>query len=151
MKIEIFKGEIEELAPVIESWTKNCDNRFGFDIDTKIFERDLISMLDSDHGDILVLRSNAGRVLGFMGLLSLACSLENTYSAVEHYWYVMPEHRGPGSIKMLGAAQAWAKEKGCKRLMVNASRLAGREHDKVCHLYERMGFVHFETTFIKEL
>lgn len=150
MKVEIFQGEVEELRPVIESWEKTCDNKFGFDLDTNKFEEDIVSMIGSDHADVLVLRSKGDRLLGLMGLLSISCSLEDSYSATEHYWYILPEHRGQG-IKMIGAAQAWAKEKGCKRLMMNASRLAGRDHDKVCRLYERLGFDHFETTYIKEL
>ena len=150
MKVEIFQGDVEELRPIIESWRTTCDNRFGFDLDVEGFENDLILMMESDHADLLVLKSKGDRLLGFMGLLSIKCSLEDSFSATEHYWYILPEHRGQG-IKMIGAAQAWARDKGCKRLMMNASRLAGRGHDKVCRLYERLGFDHFETVYIKEL
>jgi GNAT superfamily N-acetyltransferase len=66
--------------------------------------------------------------------------------AKETVWFVTPEARGRGAIKMLDAYEAWAKSLGC--LSVGMASLATNDVSK---LYERRGYAAVETHFLKPL
>ncbi len=66
--------------------------------------------------------------------------------AKETVWFVSPEARGRGSIRMLDAYEAWARSVGC--VSVGMASLATND---VSSLYERRGYSAVETHFLKPL
>ncbi|SOC38970.1 acetyltransferase (GNAT) family protein [Rhizobium subbaraonis] len=64
--------------------------------------------------------------------------------AKETVWFVAEAHRGRGSMRMLDAYEAWAKEQGC--VVIGMASLASND---VSALYERRGFASAETHFLK--
>lgn len=66
--------------------------------------------------------------------------------AKETVWYVTPEARGRGAIKMLDAYEAQARSVGC----VSAG-MASLVTNDVSSLYQRRGYSAVETHFMKPL
>ena len=64
----------------------------------------------------------------------------------ESLWYILPEARGRGGIRMLDAYEAWARSLGCV-----AAGLASLTSNDVSRLYERRGYSAVETHFMKPL
>ena len=147
--IEIFTRRAEELRHVAEFWQKESVKDFGMEIDIEEHLDDLQNMIDSDTADLLVLGDPP---VGYMGLTTFKNPLGTELFANEHYWYIIPEkRRGMGTIRLMRAAQEWVISKGCTHILMTASKLASDLHDNVCKLYEKTGFEHFETTYIKRI
>lgn len=147
-----FTGNAAELLKDIAlSWQKECNTQvFGIKEDMDEFFQDLQNLTGRNDSDLLVL-AEGERIIGLIGLVIFKSPLSKQRMANEHYWYVLPEHRGISSLRLLKAAEKWAKDKGCSHLLMNASCLASDLHDSVCKLYERYGMKKFETVFIKRL
>ncbi len=105
----------------------------------QLFQRHLAS----DKACVLVAGNPAQGVL-------MACAFEHPFGAgriaKETVWYVTPEARGRGAIKMLDAYEAWARSVGC----VSAG-MASLATNDVSSLYERRGYSAVETHFMKPL
>lgn len=150
MRIEIFKGSVETLRPIAESWKcTSLGNKFGIEIDVNSHLADLQKMVDGEDADLLVLCDDVP--VGYMGMTVFRSPLGNQRIANEHYYYVLPDRRGIGSLRLIMAAKRWAKDKGCTHIILTASTLASDLHDRVCSLYERFGMQKFETGYISSL
>lgn len=66
--------------------------------------------------------------------------------ASETCWYIRPDARGRGALRMLNAYEAWARECGC--VAVGMASLADND---VGALYRRRGFESVEMHFVKGL
>lgn len=70
--------------------------------------------------------------------------------ATEMFWYVKPEYRkGIAPLKLLQYYEAWAIEKGAKRIMMVCLTLL--QNNRLTKLYDRYGYKKIETHFIKEV
>jgi GNAT superfamily N-acetyltransferase len=80
----------------------------------------------------------------------MACAFDHPFGAgriaKETVWFVSPEARGRGAIRMLDAYEAWARSVGC--VSVGMAALASND---VSSLYERRGYSAVETHFMKSL
>lgn len=153
LKIEVWPKwqSIESLRHITEAWVFDTkDNEFGISINANTHLLDLLKLVLSDTADLIVLYENEIPV-GYLGIVIMQSPLGNQLIANEHYWYVMPEHRGRGSIQLIKAANEWAKQRDCSHIILNASCLASNMHDKICGFYEKMGLKKFETSYIKEI
>ena len=151
MKVKRITGSVEILIPLIESWQKEYAlNDFGIVFDLATALGDLQNLVEGGQSALLVLMDR-GDIVGFMGLQSFDSPLGNQEIGEEHYWYVRPENRGIGSMRLFHAAKEWATERGCSHLIMNASMMAGPLHDKVCEFYEKTGMKKFETSYICEV
>ncbi len=152
MDVKLFTGDIETLRPVVEAWQDIViDNEFGIianDVDK--FLIGLGELASNSDSDLLVL-CDGGDPIGYIGLNYFMSPLGDQRMANEHFFFVIPEKRGLGSMRLLKAAKALAKEKGCTHFIMNASNLASDLHDKVCDFYERLGMEKFETSYISEV
>ncbi len=83
------------------------------------------------------------------GLL-MAAAYEHPFGAgriaKETVWFVSPEARGRGSIRMLDAYENWARSVGCVSV-----GMASLSRNDVSSLYERRGYNAVETHFMKSL
>lgn len=151
MNIEIYKGDVERLRPMCESRMAEMQiDKFGLVLDKDKYKAELQNFIDNPNTDLLVLFDDETPV-GYMGLEYFVSPLGNQKMANEQNWYVMPEHRGIGGMRLFAAATAVAKVRNCSHLIMNASMMASSLHDKLCKLYEKLGMKQFETSFIKDL
>jgi GNAT superfamily N-acetyltransferase len=151
MKAIIYNGDIEDLRPIVQSWYEiTRDNPFGIEVSIDNHLADLRVLVESDNTDLLVLLEQ-GRPVGYLGTQIFDSPLGRQVIANEHYWYVLPDKRGIGSLRLLKLATQWADQKGCSHIIMSASNLASDMHDKVGQLYKRIGMKKFETSFIMEV
>lgn len=66
--------------------------------------------------------------------------------ANETVWFIAENARGRGSLKMLDAYEAWAKEQGCAVIC-----MASLAINDVSQIYTRRGYAPVETHFMKAL
>jgi len=150
MEVIIYKDNVEKLRPVMTLWRQEARiEQFGISFDWETYIKDLQHLANDENSDLLVLMDN--EPIGYMGIQCFNSPLGEQKIANEHYWYVCPEKRGMGSMRLFRAAKNWATQKGCTHLVMNASMMASSLHDKVCMLYERVGMRKFETSYIAEV
>jgi len=154
--MKIVKGTLADLDAVrmiALQWKATCNNKtMGMDIVDDTYMADVANLVKGVDRDLLLLtKEDDGEIVGYMGIVMFNSPLGSNKVASEHFWYVSEEHRGKGSMRLIQAAREWAKEKGCSHLMMTASTLASDLHDRVCMLYERIGFKKFETVYVQEI
>ena len=104
------------------------------------------NLINMDIGLILGLKLSE-EIVGGIGLI-FAPALDGGASAcTEAFWYVDEKNRG-GGIKLLKKAEAYAKARGCARMMM--IHLKHSMPEKLKSLYERMGYSEVETNYMKE-
>lgn len=151
MNVKLFTGDIEELRPIAKVWQESiATNDFNIEIVVNVHLIDLHFLAEDRNSDLFVLYDDDGPV-GYLGLRYFKSPLSEQIMAEEHYYFVVPDKRGPSSIRLIKDAMNLARLKGCSHIIFNASNLAGEVHDKVCGLYEKMEMKKFETSYIKEL
>jgi GNAT superfamily N-acetyltransferase len=150
MLCEEFTGDIEQLRPLAEMWTKEANGtEFGLEIDVDAHLLDLKNLIEGLDSVLLVVK-NATEICGYIGVIRFVSPLSKQFIGNEHYWFVHPEFRQGGlpAIMLVHAAKQWARERKCSHLIMNASNLASNMHDKLCDLYERLKMKKFETSYI---
>jgi len=149
------KSDVNALTTIVLIWREETNlDVFGMEFRLNEALNDLRQLVLNDKSELLLLideRMETKKVVGFMGITIFKSPVGEQEIANEHYWYVMPEHRGIGSIKLLKKAREWAIKKGCSHFMINASNMASDYHNKMCGLYEKLGMMKFETTYIENL
>ncbi len=106
------------------------------------------TLLNSGQGVIFLLMDGE-KAVGAAG--AMAC--QETYCdylvAQEFFWWVQPENRGLGGVRLYHHLEDWAREKGCKHLRM--VYLVNSMPEKVGNFYERVGLKPMEVTYTKEL
>ncbi len=149
MNVIIYKDEIEKLRPIAKSWEDIANkNDLGVEIDVNNHLLDLWKIITNVNADLLVLFDEKTPV-GYLGLTYFNSPVGKQLMANEHYWYVVPESRGVGSMRLIKTAIEVAKLRGCTHIVMNASNLASDLHDKVCDFYEKMNMKLFESSYIR--
>jgi GNAT superfamily N-acetyltransferase len=154
MKVLICKNNHTELLrPLAEKWLAESNaSSFGLKADVEQHLKDMLNnMVYQDGNDLLILQNDKDEVVGYMGLSTFKSPISDQLIANEHNYYVRPESRGAGGLRLLIEARKWAKGQGCSHLIMNASNLASDLHDKVCTLYQKMNMKHFESSYISEV
>jgi GNAT superfamily N-acetyltransferase len=100
-------------------------------------------LIEAEHGLVLV-DEQAGEVVGMIGVIATHHPHSGDPVMSELFWYVLPRARG-GGVKLLLAAEAWARENGIRKSLVVSP------NDTVAALYERLGYEPLERQFIKTL
>jgi GNAT superfamily N-acetyltransferase len=147
--IEITNAAV--LWPLVLRWANEADGTpFGLQTEPQSVYQDLCAAVSGPNTSVLGLVKD-DLVVGFMGLGIFRSPTGPQMVANEHYWYVAPEYRGIASARLLNSAKKWAQDRGCSHLLMSASHMASKLHDKVCALYEKMGAKPFETTYVCQL
>jgi len=152
MEVISYTGEVEFMRPLVEAWAGEAKlAEFGMKVDIDMFLHTLLEMAQGPQSALMLLSSDQGLLLGFMGCVLFDSPLDGSLSASERYWYITPRHRkGRGFIMLRNKGKEWAKDAGAVRWLMTASKLASDKHDKLCRVL-RKKMKHFETTFIEEL
>ena len=152
MEVKPFKDDVERLSPLIKTWRAESNaGDFGMEIDSDRLLGHAEFLRDCPDAELLVMESKEGRVLGVMGLVVVPNIIERGQIVNEHIWYVLPEHRSKASLVLIKKAESWGRDKECSHFIINASKLISDLHDRMCLLYNRLGFRLFETTYIRKL
>lgn len=152
MIIKPFKDDVERLSPLIETWRKESNaSGFGMEIDSDRLLGHAEFLRDCPDTELLIMESKEGRVLGVMGLVVVPNIIESGQILNEHIWYVLPQHRSKASLGFIKDAESWGKDNDCGHFMITASKMISDLHDRMCLLYNRLGFKLFETIYIRKL
>jgi GNAT superfamily N-acetyltransferase len=102
-------------------------------------------MLASPDGVILVAEIE-GVVMGMIGMVAYEHPYSGDRTAQEMFWWVDPSTRGSSiGIKLLRAAEVWAKERGAKAMQMVAPNAS------VASLYSRLGYRRLETAYQRSI
>ena len=142
--------DITRLFPVIESWLGECRvNEFEIETEMTEYLNEAYKLIHTEDCDILVMEFK-DTVIGLMGIAASKSPIGRQKIANALYWYTLPEHRGKGISFML-EARRWALARGCTHIIFNASNMGSQLHDRVCQIYEKIGMMKFETSYIQKL
>ena len=87
-----------------------------------------------------------GVCFGGLGCIKAPDLHEGTLTAIETFWFVLPEHRGKG-ILLFNAFEKWADKQGCKnKAMIH---MADSFPETLSKFYKRKGYELAEYHFIK--
>ena len=125
-----------------------AEGRLPGRFEPKVFQATWEKMLSTGAGVIFTL-AVAGRTVGFIGGVAYRDANDGDLVASEFFWFVTKEHRGLGGVRLLDAFESWAKESGCRR--VNMVHLQNLNPDGLRAFYERRGFRHVESHYLKEI
>jgi len=143
--------DIEALKLLAFEWMDEWNGKaFGIDLRLETHLQDLTRLIENEDSELFLL-IKMDRVIGYMGCTCFDSPLGNQKICQEHYWFVSGKNRGRGALLLLRAVKKWAKDKNCSHLIMNCSNLASDLHDRLCRFYEKIGYMKFETSYIKEL
>lgn len=117
-----------------------------FDADT--FVSFWSSTIASGRG-ALIMGDQDEEPVGTLGCLLFQDPCCGDLVAQELFWWVNEEARGNGSIMLLHAFEAWAKEQGAARVILSA--ICGLRDEALGRVYERRGYRELETNYVKEV
>ena len=106
--------------------------------------RETAGWLLSSPDRVILVSERGGALVGMIGLACYPHPFSGERIAGELFWWVEPEHRG-GGVRLLKAAEVWAKAAGARRLQMVAPSPA------VADMYRRLGFAEVEQNFDREL
>jgi len=151
MIVKEYKEDTKLLSEIVNSWAAECNaEKFGLNKNFDSFYEELDALQNDETATLLVLYKD-DKPVGLMGVVIFVSPIGTNRIANEHFWYVLPNHRGVKSIRLIEEAILWAKDNGCSHVMMNASCLASDLHDKVCDIYEMMGMKKYETVYLMEV
>lgn len=106
----------------------------------------LKTCIENELTTILVMEFEGEVVGGIVGVVQ-PLFMSNTVVASELAWFVDPNHRGKGAIKLVKAFEGWAKEKGAEYVtMADIRGIAD-----LSKLYERLGYELTEAAYSKKV
>jgi len=147
---EFRRGNAAVLRPLVERWRKEANTDMGLHLMVDFVLAELQAMIDAPDSDVLLLILD-DVIGGFMGIQTIRSSTGPELLAAEHFWYVAPEKRGRGALRMIDAAKQWAKDRNLGHMLFNASFLASDKADDVARLFERKGMTKFEVSYLAEI
>ena len=102
-------------------------------------------------GGVILVAENGASLCGMIAMVAFPHYFNASVKAAqEFFWWVDPESRGNGvAIRLLGAAEDWAREQGCATVHMLA--LDALNGDEVSALYARRGYSPLERTFVRSL
>lgn len=99
-------------------------------------------LMDGEDGTVFVAEHDH-RVSGMIALIMMRQPMSDELLAVELVWWV--ETHGRDGLQLLAEAEHWGRSKGATRLQMIAPS------ERVCQLYERLGFRKVEVAYIRAL
>ena len=137
--------EIERLYPIADSFFKASE--FSSDFNPEHFKARWTAFISNGYGVIFVIEKNE-EVVGCLGALKYSDPNNGKIMATEMFWFVLPEHRGKGTL-LLDAFEIWAHREGCQSLIM--VYLTDSMPEKVKNIYENRGFRPMEVHYVKEV
>lgn len=114
-------------------------------VDPKYTTESYQRMIALGEGVIFVLEED-GIIVGGIGGAKIPDLHWPRVIAIETFWFILPEHRGPG-IKLKDRFEKWALDEGCSG--VDMVHLVDSHPDILEKLYERDGYSLVEKHYLK--
>jgi GNAT superfamily N-acetyltransferase len=145
-----FTGDIREFDDIWDVLQEEVNLPDGVEFDPEHVRERGQWLIDGEESDILVVYKYE-EIIGFMGIVAYSNPFSGEQWAMEHMFYILPEHRGFPAIALVSEAKRWAKEHGCTNLVLSANTFISKGHELVCSLYEKLGMQKFETSYIERI
>jgi len=142
------KDDLAQCIPMISDfYTKTFkDMNMSWDDSTAGIIADMI--IDKH---LFLVADNDGEVIGGIAGFIQPCMMDTKdlqFSEVS--WFVKPEHRSVSvSMRLMKEVETYCKDNGIKYMMMG--NLGNHRDEGLKAFYERKGYVHFETTYIKRI
>jgi GNAT superfamily N-acetyltransferase len=145
--VDLRLGTINDIDDV-ETLTRAFISEYQIPVtfDREVLERNFRASQGSSDTVVILLRKEE-KAVGFIVGFANSPLFSGDKIATEAAWYVQPEHRGRGSLKLLQAYEYWAKNVA-KVKLIQMLHLGDERLDK---LYERKGYRKSEVCYIKEV
>ncbi len=140
-----------ELSELFDDWlSEQSVEDYGIRTDKEIGMRNFQLFCDNDNTDVLVSR-NGRDITGMLVMVCAPSVIGPDIMGSEQFFYVRPKWRGLAGIRLIKAGEQWARDRECTHLIMSSSKPAGELFGKVCMLYEKLGMIHIEAGYIKQL
>lgn len=106
----------------------------------------LATMLITDANGLLLVADGGGALVGMIGLLVFSHHLSGERIAGEVFWWVEPQQRGTVGIRLLRAAEQWAKDQ-----RVVTVQMVGPTTGRAGLIYERLGYAPIEVAYQRRI
>lgn len=139
MKITPIEGsDLEDFLKAADMFA--TESKVGVPINPDTLIEQIASMIEKQHGNVLIARTEEGEFVGTIGFCVSPMWWDETYLIGEElFWWVSPEYRnGLIGIKLLNEAEKYIRALGAKEFHMMC--LETVEPDKVGSLYQRLGF-----------
>jgi len=148
---QIEKLKVENLDDTIEigeAFAAEVEYPGGFTFPS--FSAQWGPMLSTSIGEIFVVRSDDNRIVGLLGAAFAPDGFSGWLTALEQFWFILPEYRSQGiALQLFAAFEAEARARGCKRILM--VHLDGPLTKNLESLYHKFGYSSVEKTFAKTI
>ncbi len=138
----------EETGVILECARRYCSVIPWVQFNEEHYFKAWYQILASGEGAVFALEAD-GRCLGGVGGTVVKLPLTGKIAALEMFWYVLPEYRGSGGVRLLKRFEDWAREQGCEE--IEMVLLECSMADKLDRFYQRSGYAPTERHYRKEL
>lgn len=144
LQVMSFESDIDTFKKLV---TQAVKEGYEAEADQDILENYVLTLLSDPTSNVIISLLYNDEVVGYIvGCINYTPFFNQEKLAVEHGWYVLPEHR-KYSMKLLEAFETWAKLMGCKK----ASATHYGEDERLQKVYKRKKYKPLEVVYIKEL
>lgn len=102
-------------------------------------------LVDSPDGCVIVAETDGSGPVGMLGVVAFTHHISGERVGGEVFWWVEPAARGTVGVRLLKAAEAWARAHGASQIQMIAP------NERVATLYARLGYQAMETTYLRSL
>lgn len=103
-------------------------------------------LLGNGTGAVFLLEDDA-EIVGALGGVAYPDIYSSELIAMEFFWYVRPDSRGGGGMRLYREFEAWAEFMECSQIRM--AHLTHSMPEKLERLYQRLGYVKAETHYMK--
>lgn len=135
--------DLEGCLPLFEEFKADSLSEYGMDLNVQMMRETVQQYI----GTSFVAEVD-GMIVGILAGTIVTVPTCSTPIYMENVWYTLKAHRTCG-IRLMKAAEAFAHESGCKHMIM--AHMLNSKADKLTEFYTRLGFVPFETHYIKPL
>jgi GNAT superfamily N-acetyltransferase len=144
---ELDLDTLPQIIPIGEAFAKEANYPGGWSWPD--FARMWVSLLNGGLGKIFV-STDGGQLGGALGAVFTPDPYSGQMTAVEQFWYVLPEHRKTrAGMELFQAFQVEAKKRQARKIVM--VHLASLTPESLQKFYEKEGFRLAEQTFWKIL
>ena len=141
--------DIALLTPLLAAWRESVAEqsaRLGIPLSVETALETFRNLAESPNAAVLA-AVDEREISGVMGLYLTPYHMGAAMMAHECCFFVLPTRRSAG-VRLLRAAEQWARAKRADSLIVTASRLAG-DADRAGRFFAASGFTEFERSYLK--
>lgn len=144
LQVMSFDNEPE---PFYELVTQAVKEGYGTEANQELLEDYTTAILSDPTSNVIIQLFHNDTLVGYIvGCINYKPFFNFEKLAVEHGWYVQPDHR-KYSMKLLEAFETWAELMGCKKMSVTHYG----EDERLNKIYKRKKYKPLEVVYIKEL